>query len=117
MNKPSRRSKTPATSWPIICLLMVLAASSAFQTGSANGQSAELDETQEAFFLLKYDYDVLVAKSKGKARSDSLILFSTVEFHEQQFADFKKQRNREYVLIGVTVILTGLLFYYGAKVE
>ena len=118
--KLSKRSKTLATSWLIACLLMLPLGTTRSWTGCASAQedlTALLDSTQTAFFLLKYDYDVLAAKSEGKAKTDSVILVNTIEYHEQKFEEYKKQRNRELLIIAVTAITVGALTAYVARAE
>lgn len=95
--------------WPIL-LVVSLAVSS---IGSAHAQTAEADSISTAFFLLKFDYDLLKAKTEGVAQLDSLRFSQMQDFLNMRIEDEKAIRNRGYVMIAVSVVLSGAMLYLG----
>lgn len=101
---------------PILWALVLMSGSLGCWVGSGNVQAqesptiliseAEVDSLTQAFFLLKYDYDVLYAKSEA----DSMVF-------AQRISDIRAGYSRQILVVGVTALVTGLLFYAGSQIE
>jgi len=87
------------------------------QDARADALSARTDSLTSAFFLLKYDYDLLKARSEGTAELDSLRVAQTISFWSARVEDEKAMRYRGYVMIGVAFLLAGVAIYAGSKIE
>jgi hypothetical protein len=65
----------------------------------------------DAFYLLKYDYEVLGARMASEAKMDSLRIADI----QAQLLDARKQRYRDLGVFGIAVVTAGLIFYLGGR--
>lgn len=84
---------------------------------AARAQEAQTDSLTAAFFLLKYDYDVLRATTDADARLDSLIIAQTEQHWQARLDDEKAMRNRTFLMFGAAFILAGAALYAGSKLD
>lgn len=110
-----KRGRTSRTISRLIVLSVVVASLSGYAPASA--QTAEADSVETAFFTLKFDYEVLQARTQAQADSDSMkVDFITAQF-QRMLDDERDKRKRDLILIGVSVIGAGLLLYAGGQIS
>lgn len=90
-------------------LLSVLLCCGGTESVAQESAAAECDSITDAFFLLQYDYRVDQARWFAKAHMDSLRIADVVRQVELE----RKQRKREMVVMGVSVIVAGVIFWLG----
>lgn len=71
--------------------------------------AAECDSVADAFFLLQFDYRVDQARWAARAEMDSLRIADVVKQVELE----RKQRRRETIVMGLSVIVAGVIFWLG----
>ena len=108
--------KLRAASWlPTLALaglLSVLGYSGGHAAGAQSPTAeAENDSIVDAFYLLKFDYDVLMAGKTAQAKMDSLRIADI----RAQLTDARKQRYRDLGVFGIAVVTAGLIFYLGGR--
>jgi hypothetical protein len=72
---------------------------------------AENDSIVDAFYLLKFDYEVLGARMASESKMDSLRIADI----QAQLMDARKQRYRDLGVFGIAVVTAGLIFYLGGR--
>ena len=105
---------------PILWLVLSMTVFGTSCVGSANAQEPEktdLEEVTAAFYLLKFDYDLLAAKHTSTVRADSLQLASVVGSYESMLQFERDKRKRDIWTIGITAVVTGTLFYLARTVD
>jgi len=78
---------------------------------------AELDSLTAAFYLLKFEHDLLEATHAATVRADSLQLASVVRSYESLMDYERSKRRRDIITIGVTAVITGTVFYFARTVD
>ena len=71
--------------------------------------AAETDSIVDAFYLLQFDYRVDQARWTARAEMDSLRIADVVRQVELE----RKQRKREMVVMGVSVVVAGVIYWLG----
>ena len=128
--KQQTRWKTLLTIWLMLCVLLPTSSSALSTSGTdtetqndpppsatkflknSPEESGDVDP-RTAFFLLKYDYDVLLARSAGKASLDSLRISELNVFWQDRLDQERKMTVKMFVVAGVSAVLAALLFYVG----
>ena len=103
------RKKLVRLAWilPILWLLTLKPVPARCSTGYESETAvAQTDSLTTAFFLLKFDYDLLAARSEAK---DALI--------EARISDLKADHLRQMYTIVATAVLTALLFLAGKSMD
>ena len=71
--------------------------------------AAETDSIVDAFYLLQFDYRVEKARWLARGDMDSLRIADVMRQVELE----RKQRKREVIVMGVSVIVAGVIFWLG----
>lgn len=109
-----RRARTSLTLW----LILLTVGLGAFSAGSAPAQvTAREDSLSQAFFLLKYDYDVLLAKSTAESRVDSLRISLVNEAWESRLEAERELRTKILWTVIVSSLAAGGLIYLGTLAQ
>lgn len=90
-------------------LLSVLVCCGGTESAAQPSAAAEADSIVDAFYLLQFDYRVDQARWAARAEMDSLRIADVVRQVELE----RKQRKREMVVMGVSIIVAGVIFWLG----
>lgn len=90
-------------------LLSVLVCCGGTDSAAQTSATAEADSIVDAFYLLQFDYRVDQARWAARAEMDSLRIADVVRQVELE----RKQRKREMVVMGVSIIVAGVIFWLG----
>ena len=105
---------------PILWLVLFLSVFGTSCVGNASAQEpvkSDLEEVTDAFYLLKFDYDLLFAKHTATVRADSLQVASVVKSYEGMLQFERDKRKRDLWTIGITAVITGVTFYFARTVD
>ena len=90
-------------------LLSVLVCCGGTESVAQPSAAAEADSIVDAFYLLQFDYRVDQARWTARAEMDSLRIADVVRQVELE----RKQRKREMVVMGVSIVVAGVIFWLG----